>query len=409
MSIHTDEHTQSDHSDPSRIGSRLPSLTVALSCDRPAVPCGARLLLHRTRSVVLGRGDAVRRQRIAGERGAVRVELADRRVSTEHARLELCDDWWVITDLGSKNGLFVNGRPIHETKLRDRDVIVVGHTVLVYRSQDTQSVPSHDFLDHADLAGLPGLLSRFRFRIPPLRRRPEDIGPAVTQLLRSIGATDIRISPAAATLVFQNPWPHNLLELRAALHYATQYGDPGDAITVDNMVPWLMMLPTGPSPEFECIKAEWRARTAATPEPFCQLIDRDGSRPISEPAYRQLVADRRDYDLFVDTVGTTGRGRCLIVRRDAEGHVEETTIARAGAAALVELIERRTPLRPEQLRSIDVASPLRVVERARQSADVRHGRYEWRAFHTLSSPGSKKKCFFFDPVSDIQFAAIRKL
>jgi pSer/pThr/pTyr-binding forkhead associated (FHA) protein len=61
--------------------------------------------------------------------------LQDPSVSRPHARLDLIDNVWVITDLGSANGTLVNGTPVNEKgrALRDGDVVTFGTTVALFR------------------------------------------------------------------------------------------------------------------------------------------------------------------------------------------------------------------------------------------------------------------------------------
>lgn len=64
------------------------------------------------------------------------IRLQDTSVSRPHARLMLQDSIWVLNDLGSANGTFVNGTPVTEKgrALRDGDVIAFGSTVCLYRA-----------------------------------------------------------------------------------------------------------------------------------------------------------------------------------------------------------------------------------------------------------------------------------
>lgn len=63
------------------------------------------------------------------------VALQDPSVSRPHARLELIDNLWVITDLGSANGTIVNGTSIHDKArvLKDGDLIAFGATLVLFR------------------------------------------------------------------------------------------------------------------------------------------------------------------------------------------------------------------------------------------------------------------------------------
>jgi len=62
--------------------------------------------------------------------------LQDASVSRPHARLEVVDDAWVLTDLGSANGTKVNGSDVTEKGrvLHDGDVVSVGSTVALFRA-----------------------------------------------------------------------------------------------------------------------------------------------------------------------------------------------------------------------------------------------------------------------------------
>ena len=51
--------------------------------------------------------------------------LLDESVSRRHAQITLEDGSFVLTDLGSRNGTFVNGRPVRQHHLRDGDGIQV--------------------------------------------------------------------------------------------------------------------------------------------------------------------------------------------------------------------------------------------------------------------------------------------
>ncbi len=60
------------------------------------------------------------------------LRLVDREVSKEHAVIERVGSEFVLKDLGSSNGTFVNGRRVQELKLRDGDTITLGTSKLVF-------------------------------------------------------------------------------------------------------------------------------------------------------------------------------------------------------------------------------------------------------------------------------------
>jgi pSer/pThr/pTyr-binding forkhead associated (FHA) protein len=46
---------------------------------------------------------------------------------------------WLLIDLGSTNGCFVNGRRVREHRLRDGDLIAVGHHQLRFSGPSTKA------------------------------------------------------------------------------------------------------------------------------------------------------------------------------------------------------------------------------------------------------------------------------
>lgn len=68
------------------------------------------------------------------------LRLSDADASREHAELERDLDGVLIRDLGSKNGLLINGRPARQRRLHDRDEIRIGATVIVLEDPDEAAV-----------------------------------------------------------------------------------------------------------------------------------------------------------------------------------------------------------------------------------------------------------------------------
>jgi pSer/pThr/pTyr-binding forkhead associated (FHA) protein len=54
-------------------------------------------------------------------------------VSSRHAQVEFSSEGFILTDLGSRNGTFVNGRKVQRAVLRPNDWISVGNHVLVFK------------------------------------------------------------------------------------------------------------------------------------------------------------------------------------------------------------------------------------------------------------------------------------
>ena len=94
----------------------------------PALELGGRLLRLEAQDLVLGR---------SAERADIVV--ADTSVSREHARLVRVGGTVTLIDLGSRNGVLVNGRRIDgSTTLRQGDRITVGQTDLVFHAAGTE-------------------------------------------------------------------------------------------------------------------------------------------------------------------------------------------------------------------------------------------------------------------------------
>jgi hypothetical protein len=60
------------------------------------------------------------------------VQLHDTEVSREHAELRRNGNVFLVRDLGSSNGTFVNGRPVKEHELASGDQLQLGRTLLLY-------------------------------------------------------------------------------------------------------------------------------------------------------------------------------------------------------------------------------------------------------------------------------------
>ena len=68
---------------------------------------------------------------VIGRGEAAQVELRDSDVSRRHARIEVADDRVIVEDLGSKNGVLVDDRPIRAaTRLGHGERFEVGGVVL---------------------------------------------------------------------------------------------------------------------------------------------------------------------------------------------------------------------------------------------------------------------------------------
>ncbi len=106
-----------------------PHLVVLFECDRP-LSGSARYSLDGIGAVEIGRGEArqVRRYR-KGDTTILEVKLPGRSLSKAHARLVRVATSWVIEDLDSKNGTFINGCRSQRAALEPNATFDLGHTL----------------------------------------------------------------------------------------------------------------------------------------------------------------------------------------------------------------------------------------------------------------------------------------
>lgn len=71
-----------------------------------------------------------------GRHPANTIRIADREVSKEHASIERVGNSFLLRDLGSSNGTFVNGRRVRELRLREGDEISLGNSRLTFHGGD---------------------------------------------------------------------------------------------------------------------------------------------------------------------------------------------------------------------------------------------------------------------------------
>ena len=106
-----------------------PRLIVMCERHRLTAP-GLRVALGNLDEVTLGRD--VQRA-VTYHRKVATMTVVDHEISRKHLAVSRRAAGWQVTDLGSKNGIFVNGEPMFGAKLIDGDVIEAGGTWLMFR------------------------------------------------------------------------------------------------------------------------------------------------------------------------------------------------------------------------------------------------------------------------------------
>ena len=130
------------------------------------------------RLIILARHSSVRQVNIAGpittigRSGSNSVCIDSERVSRHHAAIEWTGDRFMLTDMGSRNGTYVNNEKVRAHALSNGDAIVVGDCQL--RFLYSQPLPPADALrlmtlpDH--LMAIDAQMARSASRRVPERR-----------------------------------------------------------------------------------------------------------------------------------------------------------------------------------------------------------------------------------------------
>lgn len=102
------------------------------------------LAAGQTKQWALGRSTKVIGREVDPQKG---IRLDCPRVSAQHAVLNYRDGEYVLQDLGSTNGTFVNLHLIKEHRLRSGDIIRIVGTLLLFREQPDRPYPSDSDLE----------------------------------------------------------------------------------------------------------------------------------------------------------------------------------------------------------------------------------------------------------------------
>jgi len=113
---------------------------------------GESYILNGNR-IVIGRGDKVD------------IKINDTKASREHVELSKVGKKWVVTDLGSQNGIIVNDKKVTQQELTEGDKVIVGQTVFkfakvevagkkVATEDEEESTPKKNMIPIILMAGL---------------------------------------------------------------------------------------------------------------------------------------------------------------------------------------------------------------------------------------------------------------
>src|SRR5688572_24827875 len=89
-----------------------------------------------------------------GRDNANGVQLHDSEVSRQHAEIKDADGGYVLTDLKSSNGTFINEQQIEDRRLSNGDRVQIGRTLLIFTGVEESSsvrLPDVDIIGRGEL------------------------------------------------------------------------------------------------------------------------------------------------------------------------------------------------------------------------------------------------------------------
>jgi DNA-binding NtrC family response regulator len=132
------------------LGRTSPELVLLFERDRPTAG-SVRYSLAGLSEVEIGRGaERETELRSNGDAKQLLVHVPDRRVSAPHARLVKTEGTWLVEDIGSRNGVLLNGTLERRAALADGDVFELGHSFFLYRQAAPERAGTDRVLDWED-------------------------------------------------------------------------------------------------------------------------------------------------------------------------------------------------------------------------------------------------------------------
>lgn len=100
--------------------------------DRPVLRAACLVVIY---GVELGRKHVLdREQTLIGRSSKTDIQVDQESVSRSHARVTASSEHFVLTDLGSTNGTYVNDQAVDQRELEDGDLIKIGRTIFKFLS-----------------------------------------------------------------------------------------------------------------------------------------------------------------------------------------------------------------------------------------------------------------------------------
>src|ERR1043166_9931493 len=100
---------------------------------------------------------------VIGRETAATVCLADASVSRRHSKIEKKDDSFVITDLESLNGTFVNDVPVRSRVLEHGDRVRIGDSQFLFLTQEGEAISKSSDVNFEETKVVSGSTVQIRF------------------------------------------------------------------------------------------------------------------------------------------------------------------------------------------------------------------------------------------------------
>jgi pSer/pThr/pTyr-binding forkhead associated (FHA) protein len=225
--------------------------------------------------VVLGRGEECE------------VSINHPSVSRVHAEIrKVGDGHYELVDLGSANGVRVNGVELPSSMLDARDVIELGDVLLKYVPAGEIYIPGADEVSRRELE-----FPRSAGISLPLKIA---LGAAVAAVVAVLAIALRSSDPAPEPLVVQSSGGDRLVEVLREAKRLLDGGDPEAAQARASAIPEGSNLRQ--SPDFKAIQDAWadalfaKAGAAQDPSEKRALLDRVASSPTVDPGRRKRAA-----------------------------------------------------------------------------------------------------------------------
>ncbi len=165
-----------------------------------------------TKGPGIGRDHAIGTECVLGRAPDVDFTIEDTNASRRHSRVLAEGDGYVIEDLGSRNGTWVNGaRVVQRQGLRDGDVVRIGGTEMIFRQKGLLESPAPVRPTAVVPPAVPAAPARPAAVVPPVVRTAPVVparGPVPVRPAAAVPPVAVTppVAPAAPRAPRRSPW-----------------------------------------------------------------------------------------------------------------------------------------------------------------------------------------------------------